>query len=132
MNITTYRIPALQACSNNMIVSVGEGSVNKLVPNYSYIIISWKAIYLLRHKLLPLKLKDLCLATAWHQRPDINYIYTDKSIVWRSCSTQVQRMELTLELLENITNSFSEEHKIGYGGYGIVYKVHLTVVFRFF
>jgi pyruvate dehydrogenase phosphatase len=31
--------------------------------------------------------------------------------------------DLTFQLLEKITNHFSEEHKVGHGGYGVVYKV---------
>ena len=31
--------------------------------------------------------------------------------------------ELTYQKLEDITNTFSEEHKVGSGGYGNVYRV---------
>lgn len=32
--------------------------------------------------------------------------------------------KFTLEYLEQITNNFSEEHVIGRGAYGVVYKVY--------
>jgi hypothetical protein len=35
--------------------------------------------------------------------------------------------EFTLEFLEQITDNFSEEKIIGSGGYGIVYKVSMTI-----
>jgi hypothetical protein len=37
--------------------------------------------------------------------------------------------DLTFKLLEVITDNFSEEHKIGKGGYGEVYKVSLMLWF---
>ncbi|KAJ1256763.1 hypothetical protein BS78_K312800 [Paspalum vaginatum] len=40
----------------------------------------------------------------------------------KSQQTSETPRDLTFKLLESITNSFSEEHKIGKGGYGEVYK----------
>jgi pyruvate dehydrogenase phosphatase len=37
--------------------------------------------------------------------------------------TAVTPKDLTFHFLEGITNHFSEEHIIGSGGYGVVYKV---------
>uniref|UniRef100_A0A453GTY9 Protein kinase domain-containing protein n=1 Tax=Aegilops tauschii subsp. strangulata TaxID=200361 RepID=A0A453GTY9_AEGTS len=34
---------------------------------------------------------------------------------------------LPFELLKNITGNFSEEREIGHGGFGMVYKVTLTL-----
>ena len=38
-------------------------------------------------------------------------------------------IDLTYKKLEDITNSFSEDHKVGSGGYGEVYKVRFILVF---
>lgn len=38
--------------------------------------------------------------------------------------TSATTREFTLEFLEQITDKFSEEHIIGRGGYGVVYKVY--------
>lgn len=35
-------------------------------------------------------------------------------------------MDIELELLEKITNKFSEDQKVGSGGYGDVYRVCMT------
>jgi predicted Ser/Thr protein kinase len=35
--------------------------------------------------------------------------------------------EFKIQQLEHITNNFSEEHVIGRGGYGVVYKVKLLI-----
>lgn len=45
---------------------------------------------------------------------------------------RVMPVDLTYKKLEEITNGFSEEHKVGSGGYGVVYKVWFILVFLFF
>jgi hypothetical protein len=39
--------------------------------------------------------------------------------------------EFTLDFLEKITDNFSEEKIIGRGGYGIVYKVSISMNYIF-
>lgn len=36
----------------------------------------------------------------------------------------VEPTKLPLSLLEDITNDFSDDHRIGSGGFAVVYKVH--------
>lgn len=47
-------------------------------------------------------------------------------------STDAMPTDLKFSLLEKITGNFSEEHQIGHGGYGIVYKVRLIFMFSIF
>jgi hypothetical protein len=41
--------------------------------------------------------------------------------------TDATTREFTLEFLEQITDNFSEEKIIGRGGYGVVYKVSVSM-----
>lgn len=41
--------------------------------------------------------------------------------------TSVMPRDFTFHLLEQITNKFSKDRIIGYGGYGVVYKVWLLL-----
>lgn len=40
-------------------------------------------------------------------------------------------MHVTFRLLEDITSGFSENYKLGAGGYGVVYKVYSSSSFIF-
>lgn len=46
--------------------------------------------------------------------------------------TSATMREFTLELLKQITDNFSEEHIIGRGGYGVVYKVYSYAYYLIF
>lgn len=41
--------------------------------------------------------------------------------------TNVMPRDFTLHFLEEITNKFSKDRIIGYGGYGVVYKARLLL-----
>ena len=52
----------------------------------------------------------------------------DESVLERILINRDEKpTDLPLALLQHITNDFSQDRKIGHGGFGAVYKVHLPI-----
>jgi hypothetical protein len=51
----------------------------------------------------------------------------DETLLERILNGDEEPKDLPLALLQSITNDFSDDRKIGQGGFGAVYKVQFTI-----